>query len=124
MQPEKLSPPLLSTSPSPVSSLLKMSAKWPVCRRVQVVFVGIKEGSALQRVNDLAIKLETSLQAAGLSSSSKKVFRPHLTLMKLSKDFTLRRKACNVVLISFGISTLGFDRHLRCWMLKVGKILP
>nr|CAD7444256.1 unnamed protein product [Timema bartmani] len=61
----------------------------------EVVFVGIKEGSALQRVNDLAIKLETSLQAAGLSSSSKKAFRPHLTLMKLSKDFTLRRKACN-----------------------------
>nr|CAD7414536.1 unnamed protein product [Timema poppensis] len=74
----------------------------------EVVFIGIKEGSALQRVNDLASKLETSLQAAGLSSSSKKAFRPHLTLMKLSKDFTLRRKACNVVLISFGISTFRF----------------
>jgi len=45
----------------------------------------------------MATNLETSLQELTGSPTAKKEFKPHLTILKLSKDFKLRRKVQYVV---------------------------
>ncbi|XP_021928418.1 A-kinase anchor protein 7-like isoform X2 [Zootermopsis nevadensis] len=57
----------------------------------KVLFASIQQGEALEEVQMMASDLETSFQEL-TGSPTKKGFKPHLTILKLSKDFKLRRK--------------------------------
>lgn len=63
----------------------------------QVLFANIQESEALEELQMMATNLETSLQELTGSPTAKKEFKPHLTILKLSKDFKLRRKVRYVV---------------------------
>jgi len=63
----------------------------------QVLFVSVQESEALEELQIMATNLETSLQELTGSPTAKKEFKPHLTILKLSKDFKLRRKVQYVV---------------------------
>jgi 2'-5' RNA ligase len=58
----------------------------------QVLFASIEESEALEELQMMATDLETSFQELTGLPTIKKEFKPHLTILKLSKDFKLRRK--------------------------------
>jgi 2'-5' RNA ligase len=58
----------------------------------QVLFASIQESEALKELQMMATNLETSLEDLTGSSPGKKEFKPHLTILKLSRDYKLRRK--------------------------------
>lgn len=58
----------------------------------KVLFASIQESEALEELQMMATDLETSFQELTGSPTAKKEFKPHLTILKLSKDFKLRRK--------------------------------
>jgi 2'-5' RNA ligase len=58
----------------------------------QVLFASIQESEALEELEMMATDLETSFQELTGSPTAKKEFKPHLSIVKLSKDFKLRRK--------------------------------
>ncbi|XP_063218122.1 A-kinase anchor protein 7-like [Bacillus rossius redtenbacheri] len=58
----------------------------------QVLFADIEGGESLLRIAGLAQALEESFEESGLVLPSRKSFQPHLTILKLSKDFGLKRK--------------------------------
>ncbi|PNF19163.1 hypothetical protein B7P43_G09786 [Cryptotermes secundus] len=62
----------------------------------EVLFAGIQESEVLEEVQMMANDLEISFQElTGLPT--KKGFKPHLTILKLSKDFKLRRKGMSKI---------------------------
>lgn len=63
----------------------------------KVLFASVQESEALEELQMMATNLETSLQELTGSPTAKKEFKPHLTIMKLSKDFTLRRKGISKI---------------------------
>jgi 2'-5' RNA ligase len=63
----------------------------------QVLFASVQEREALEELQMMATNLEISLQELTGSPTAKKEFKPHLTILKLSKDFKLRRKVQYVV---------------------------
>ena len=63
----------------------------------QVLFASVQESETLEELQMMATDLETSLQELTGSPTAKKEFKPHLTILKLSKDFKLRRKVQYVV---------------------------
>jgi 2'-5' RNA ligase len=66
----------------------------------------MQESKALEEVKTMAHDLETSFQElTGLST--KKGFKPHLTILKLSKDSKLRRKVQYKPLIAFNFDDLS-----------------
>jgi 2'-5' RNA ligase len=60
--------------------------------RYQVLFASVQESETLEELQMMATNLETLLQELTGSPTAKKEFKPHLTILKLSKDFKLRRK--------------------------------
>lgn len=57
----------------------------------EVLFAEIQQGEVLQEVALIAKNLEVSFQEL-TGSQTKKGFKPHLTILKLSKDIRLRKK--------------------------------
>ncbi|GFG35172.1 hypothetical protein Cfor_12748 [Coptotermes formosanus] len=63
----------------------------------KVLFASIQESEALEELEMMATDLETSFQELTGSPTAKKEFKPHLSIVKLSKDFKLRRKGISKI---------------------------
>jgi len=67
-------------------------------KNYQVVYAGIhNREDCLERLKELAAALREQCESAGLTFGDDGPFTPHLTLMKLSRDPTLRRKGVKAI---------------------------
>ncbi|XP_069678270.1 A-kinase anchor protein 7-like isoform X2 [Periplaneta americana] len=62
----------------------------------KVLFAGIQQGDVLEEVALMAKDLEVSFQEL-TGFATKKGFKPHLTILKLSKDLRLRKKGISKI---------------------------